>query len=431
MLSIFKRFSSLASLLLAPFRAIWRGVVHIFPEREFTIITVPNGDVTSYRQTSFWRFTKWVGKFGLIVWSAWATYVFMYHRPMLQDRTRQLEEVRDQHARQMSDLNTYYKKFTDLSRQINVLDDQILNVKKDDHAAAENLVKQRLSIWSQLDLLQAQLHQMFLDGGYAPEFTKLSELSMEYDLARAENQQLKAQNVDISENAQRIYDADTQITDHVTKLAADQTDFLRKQLKTISGTLATLGLSEKDLARRGNEISTPVVGAALPMISLDGNLDPKYQELADAVELWQGLARARIIMPLGAPVANPHITSTYGSRADPFDGEQKMHRGIDFAGAIGTPLYAPAPGRVIFAGEKNGYGRTVEIDHGLGFTTLYAHLSRITVRRGDNVRANEVVGLGGSTGRSTGPHLHYEIRYNDAPFNPYSFIQLKNDGMTE
>jgi murein DD-endopeptidase MepM/ murein hydrolase activator NlpD len=80
---------------------------------------------------------------------------------------------------------------------------------------------------------------------------------------------------------------------------------------------------------------------------------------------------------------------------------------------------------VIQSGDRFGYGESVEIDNGLGFTTLYAHLSKRNVRRGDQVKVNDLIGLGGSSGRSTGPHLHYEIRYNGQPFNPYTFIKAK------
>lgn len=156
---------------------------------------------------------------------------------------------------------------------------------------------------------------------------------------------------------------------------------------------------------------------------MDKELDPKYQKLADGLELWHGLARLNTVLPIGAPVAKMRITSNYGMRNDPFDGKPKRHRGIDFAGKIGTELYAVAPGRVVSAGERVGYGTTVEVDHGLGFSTLYAHLSQITVSRGDWVRPGTVVGLGGSSGRSTGPHLHYEIRYKGVPFDPTKFVK--------
>ena len=126
---------------------------------------------------------------------------------------------------------------------------------------------------------------------------------------------------------------------------------------------------------------------------------------------------------MGAPLEKPHITSHFGMRKDPFTGKNKEHKGSDFSGKIGTELYAVAPGRVISAGERSGYGTTVEIDHGLGFTTLYAHLSKVLVSRGDWIRPGTIVGLGGSSGRSTGPHLHYEIRYKGTPFNPTNFVK--------
>jgi murein DD-endopeptidase MepM/ murein hydrolase activator NlpD len=130
-----------------------------------------------------------------------------------------------------------------------------------------------------------------------------------------------------------------------------------------------------------------------------------------------------VILPTGAPVKSAVITSKYGDRIHPLDGKIKPHTGIDFVGNIGTPLYAVAPGKVIFVGDKSGYGKVVEIDHGMGFTTLYAHLSKFRIQRGDIVHARDIVGLGGNSGRTTGPHLHYEIRYNDQPFNPYNFVK--------
>ena len=191
----------------------------------------------------------------------------------------------------------------------------------------------------------------------------------------------------------------------------------------ISGTIAALGLTQNKLVQSANKFSNQLVGSAFSPIEFDKDMDPKYQQLADDLELWNGLAKLNTILPIGAPVENVRVTSNFGTREDPFTGEQKRHRGIDFAGKIGTELMAVAPGRVVSAGERVGYGTTVEIDHGLGFTTLYAHLSQITVARGDWVRPGTVVGLAGSTGRSTGPHLHYEIRYKGVPFDPAKFVK--------
>jgi murein DD-endopeptidase MepM/ murein hydrolase activator NlpD len=349
----------------------------------------------------------------------------MYHRPLLQHRTQQLEEAKAEHARQISDMMTYLKKYNDLARGLNVIDDKILNTRKLSDAEKDSLMKKRLNTWGELDFLQTRISNIFTDVEYVPEFKKISELSVEYDLVKAGNEELKKQNRQMNETMEIVMDADNQIVEMVSKLTKDKTDDLRKQIKRINGTVAALGLSETTMITRANKFSSQLVGSAFTPLQMDEKLDPKYQKLADSMELWHGLARLNTILPLGAPVSKVRVTSNYGTRNDPFDGKPKMHKGIDFAGKIGTELFAVAPGRVVSAGERVGYGKTVEVDHGLGFSTLYAHLSKITITRGDWVRPGTVVGLGGSSGRSTGPHLHYEIRYNGAPFNPSKFATDK------
>lgn len=420
---ITRYFSSLWALVTAPVRMIWRIIVRIFPPREFTVMDTPRGNVYTYEQSSFWRFTKFCGKIGLIIWAAWSTYVFVYHRPLLQKRTQQLEQARTSHTRQMSDLLTYLKKYNALTRDLNVIDDKVLNTKKLTAAEKEKLMDKRLKTWGELDFLQTRLTEMFTNEDYTPEYARLSELSAEYELTRAENQELVKRNQQITESMHQIADADTQIVDMVTQMTDKNTAELRAHLKKINTTIAGLGLTEKRLVTRANKYSNPLVGAAFNPLEIDKDMDPKYQKLADGLQLWHGLARLDSILPIGAPVAKMRITSKFGMRNDPFDGKPKRHRGIDFAGKIGTELYAVAPGRVVSAGERVGYGTTVEVDHGLGFSTLYAHLSQITVSRGEWVRPGTVVGLGGSTGRSTGPHLHYEIRYKGVPFDPAKFVK--------
>lgn len=402
---------------------MWRVICRVFPPREFTVMDTPRGNVYTFKQSSFWRFTKFCGKIGLIVWATWSTYVFVYHRPLLQKRTHELEEAKAQHARQMTDLQVYLEKYNDLTRDLNVIDDKILNATDLNDKQKEELMNSRLKTWGELDFLRTRLTEMFTNDEYTAEYTKLSELSTEYELTRAENEMLKKQNTQLVESMQRVAAADVQIVDTVSKLASENIDSLRESIKNISGTIASLGLTQQKLVNSANKFSNPLVGAAFSPIEFDRDMDEKYQKLADDLELWNGLTKLNKILPLGAPVEKMRVTSNFGIRNDPFTGETKRHRGIDFAGTIGTELMAVAPGRVVSAGERVGYGTTVEIDHGLGFTTLYAHLSQTLVTRGDWVRPGTVIGLAGSTGRSTGPHLHYEIRYKGVPFDPAKFVK--------
>lgn len=122
------------------------------------------------------------------------------------------------------------------------------------------------------------------------------------------------------------------------------------------------------------------------------------------------------------PVQNGYITSTYGYRSDPFTGRTAFHGGIDFAGPVGTHVFAAAPGIVSWAGEKTGYGNLVEINHGDGVSTRYAHASRVAVKVGDLVAKDQLVAYMGSTGRSTGSHLHYEVLRGGKQVDPASYI---------
>jgi murein DD-endopeptidase MepM/ murein hydrolase activator NlpD len=118
-----------------------------------------------------------------------------------------------------------------------------------------------------------------------------------------------------------------------------------------------------------------------------------------------------------------HITDGFGERLDPFSGEGAFHTGVDIAGDYGEPVHVSADGVVVSADTHSGYGRVVVVDHGFSITTLYAHLSAFAVVAGTHVRRGEVIGYAGISGRSTGPHVHYEVRVNNAPVNPWRYMK--------
>lgn len=133
-------------------------------------------------------------------------------------------------------------------------------------------------------------------------------------------------------------------------------------------------------------------------------------------------------LPFTVPVRGTYRnTSGFGYRNDPFNGGRRLHAGVDFAGARGTHIVAGGDGRVVFAGRQSGYGLMVEIDHGFGITTRYAHMTRLHVSEGERVSRGEHIGDMGCTGRCTGTHLHYEVRRNGDPVNPMTFITAGRD----
>lgn len=125
--------------------------------------------------------------------------------------------------------------------------------------------------------------------------------------------------------------------------------------------------------------------------------------------------------PAGLP-AKGWVTSTFGVRRDPFDGQRRMHEGLDIAARTGTPVISTAAGIVREVGSEPGYGKFVVIDHGYGYSTIYGHNSRILVSVGQRVKRGDVIASSGNTGRSSGPHVHYEVRLNGVPVNPQKYL---------
>jgi len=168
----------------------------------------------------------------------------------------------------------------------------------------------------------------------------------------------------------------------------------------------------------------PAVGGpfeSAAAVSSDG--DPQFRALFASYKRVGGDVQGTVSVPSFRPVRAASFTSGFGVRSDPFRGSAAMHAGIDLAGPLGTPIYAAADGIVGRAQWANGYGNLVELEHGRGIQTRYGHLSQILVRDGQRVRRGELIARMGSTGRSTGSHLHYEVRLDGRAVNPIPFLQ--------
>jgi len=137
---------------------------------------------------------------------------------------------------------------------------------------------------------------------------------------------------------------------------------------------------------------------------------------------WMKLASAPSLWPLQGP-----IMSSFGERTDPFNGEGTFHRGVDISGGYGQAIIAPADGVIIEAEVHNGYGKTIVINHGNGYNTLFGHMSGFAVAVGQHVQRGDVIGYVGLSGRSTGPHVHYEVHINDVAVNPHKYMRMTLD----
>ena len=188
--------------------------------------------------------------------------------------------------------------------------------------------------------------------------------------------------------------------------------------KATEAELRRLGLKPSRFHGQGGPFEA-LVGDKAPV--KDG--DPQFRALFLSWKKLDQLEQGVIAIPSAKPVSTANFTSGFGVRSDPFRGAAAMHAGIDLAGPIGTPIYATADGVVGRAEWANGYGNLVELEHGKGIQTRYGHLSKVMVKPNTRVKRGELIALMGSTGRSTGSHLHYEVRIDGRAVNPVPFLQ--------
>lgn len=210
-----------------------------------------------------------------------------------------------------------------------------------------------------------------------------------------------------------------QFAEKMTKVALARTSKAEAAIRQF-------GLNPDVLARRARDAQGGVFEPFFGSTKKDVR-DPRFLKLAASLSRMDAMERALAAIPTSMPAAAVMMSSGFGFRSDPFTGAGAMHAGLDFKGPVGTPILAAAHGRVTFAGFNGGYGKTVEITHANGLLTRYAHLSGVHVTQGQMVHRGLQIGRMGSTGRSTGSHLHFEVRLNGRAINPRKFLEANPD----
>jgi murein DD-endopeptidase MepM/ murein hydrolase activator NlpD len=201
---------------------------------------------------------------------------------------------------------------------------------------------------------------------------------------------------------------------------------LTEELASMSGLDVSKFLLKDNIAqggieKQGDDFSSQEFNNEMQQLSL--GFEEQHQQLLSLQDFIITNDNIESAIPQGRPINGGWISSYYGNRIDPFTGKKAFHRGIDLAGKAGSGVYSVADGIVTWIGERSGYGGLVEVDHGNGYVTRYAHNKTIKVKVGDKVNKGQVLALMGSTGRSTGPHVHFEILRDGKNINPYSFVK--------
>lgn len=230
---------------------------------------------------------------------------------------------------------------------------------------------------------------------------------------------------------------------HETESVADRADrtflAINKSLRSIEiGQMEKIRSMVENAYQTADEISAAFAKAGLkievetgdsaaggPLIAADPAMfDNEINQLDEALKMLEEVRDSARRLPIANPMPGRTITSSFGMRRDPILGTRAFHSGMDFRASSGDPVRATGAGKVISAGWNGGYGRMVEIDHGRGVVTRYGHMKKIAVKKGEHVDTGTVIGRAGSSGRSTGTHLHYEVRRNGRPANPLKFIAV-------
>lgn len=227
----------------------------------------------------------------------------------------------------------------------------------------------------------------------------------------------------IGELQARIMRLDAQ-NERLAKLAGINTQTQSNSNQPVKNALPTPNPSRGGPLIKDKPMSEADLRATIADMVRDLDLRDEHQGTVEARLLQQSVLKD--MLPNSSPVEVAYSSSSYGWRIDPFNGHKAFHEGLDFPAAMGTPIYAAADGIVTAVEFVGAYGNLLKIDHGSGLETRYAHNSRILVRVGDRINKGQKIALVGSTGRSTGPHLHYEIRLNGNPLDPRQYLRKNN-----
>lgn len=251
-----------------------------------------------------------------------------------------------------------------------------------------------------------------VSSGSAPAFTRWSTRA---DLPADASSADRADKLFAAVN-QSLQEIETEQLQRVARLA----DTTYENADAIKEALQAAGLPvDRDFGKDEADVGGPLVPVDRATL-----FDTKVKELDEALDQLDQLRKEARRLPLANPAPGRSVTSPFGVRTDPLLGTAALHSGMDFRIPLGSPARATAAGIVTKAGWNGGYGRMVEVDHGQGYTTRYAHLSKVDVAVGQAVRAGDVVGQTGSSGRSTGPHLHYEVRHDGEAIDPLRFLRV-------
>ena len=347
-------------------------------------------------------------------WSAYSYNAFNKSGKIINYQNQELDQTRDAYAELMSDFITIHK---NIGAMIRALDDEKLR-------NTEELDNYRL----QATIVEDKIKQItdekdWLDDEGLGEKVAIREAILQRDIAISERDDMKNKVRDMEKLIEDLKKIESELLDRVEEVADKEIAKIKSSISTVNSTLKKKGqyynaLSNKKSSGRGGPY-IPDDNSLFEDKELSDKLSKVYESYSD-LEYYRSVLQT---LPVGKPVWNYRLSSEFGRRSDPMNKSSAIHKGVDLASRKGNKISVMADGKVVRSGVMRGFGNMIEIDHGNGFTTKYAHLNKSYVKKGDRVKKNQAIGEVGSTGRSTGPHLHYEVLYRNVNVDPMGFIK--------
>ncbi|MBX9635245.1 MAG: M23 family metallopeptidase [Magnetospirillum sp.] len=337
----------------------------------------------------------------LALWAGIATSALTQQPEHLAAKERELEEMMASTRAAQSRLASAEKLVAEIAREVDSVHTNVVTLAESSDSLAKDPPGAKLA-----------------RGGAKPRLTAEPAYNDDSQPGGSEAKAMREQVRHLEESLERLRQAYTRAAQQTAEVAASRITQTEQQM-------SRLGI---DTGRLVQPKRSPGQGG--PFIPATVDTDDRFAmgALIERMQHWNGMKAAMQRLPLAVPIRGEfELNSGFGTRADPLNHRSAIHEGLDFGAPIGTPVYATGEGVVTFAEPWDRYGNTVEIDHGNGITTRYAHMSRIKVKDGQKVTRSTVIGLVGNTGRSTGSHLHYEVRLSDVAKDPIKFISVGRD----
>lgn len=289
-------------------------------------------------------------------------------------------------------------------------------------AERRDMVALRESLRMELSQLETSLQGMSseketLVGALIAKETELSEVIVDRARALRERGRLMVRSEELQQRLASLQNGQQEVLERLSARTAGS-------IGEIKSLIAKTGLDPERLLSDGT-----AMGLGGPFVEFrdEKRSDLQIAALNNHIDQWDELQQLLRRLPFSAPVDNYVRMSSFGKRRDPINGKWAMHYGVDFVATPKAPILSAAPGVIAFVGTNGSYGRMVEIDHGMGIRTRYGHMSSASVRKGQTVGYRQQIGVIGSTGRSTGLHLHYEVLVKGTPYDPMRFIEAGKD----